>query len=287
MGARFVRANGLRFAYQTVGPPDGPLALCLHGFPDTPHTFRHLLPRLAEAGFRAVAPWMRGYAPTEAPAGRRVTRDTLAADVNALHRALGGDDRAVLVGHDWGAYAAYRAAAAAPDRWRRVVTLAVPPDRALAGANRDPAQVRRSWYLLALQAPGAERWLARDDLALTGRLWRDWSPGYDPTDDLAHVRTSLRGADNRRAALGYYRALGTRVLRRGVVGAVVPPPAQPTLCLHGSDDGCIGVRYAEAARSVLTHPASRVEVVPDAGHFLHLERPEVVEATVLGFLRAA
>jgi pimeloyl-ACP methyl ester carboxylesterase len=285
MGARFVRANGLRFAYLAEGPEDGPLALCLHGFPDTAHTWRYLLPRLAAEGFRAVAPWMRGYAPTEVPYGRTVPRDTLAADVNALHRALGGGEDAVLVGHDWGAYAAYRAAAAAPGRWRRVVTLAVPPDRALAGANRDPAQMRRSWYMLAFQVPGAERLVARDDFALVERLWRDWSPGYDPTEELPHVTMSLKSPGSLAAALGYYRALGSRLLPLGTPtpgsGRVNP---QPTLYLHGADDGCMGVSYAERAREVLRHPASLVEVVPDAGHFLHLERPEVVGATITGFL---
>lgn len=285
MGARFVRANGLRFAYLAAGPEDGPLALCLHGFPDTAHTWRHLLPRLADAGFRAVAPWLRGYAPTDVPGGRVTTGDTLAADVNRLHHALGGDDRAVLVGHDWGAHAAYQAAAAAPARWARAVTLAVPPVRALAGALRDPAQWRRSSYALALQLPGAERRLARNDLAVVERLWRAWSPGYDPSADLPQVRSSLRDRGSRRAALGYYRGLGPQLaaLRGRVAGEADP---RPVLYLHGADDGCIDVRYAEAARDVLSHPASLVEVVPDAGHFLHLERPDVVGATILAYLTA-
>src|SRR5262245_48349388 len=96
-----VRANGLQFHYLAMG--DGPLALCLHGFPDSPWTYRHLLPELAHAGYRAVAPFMRGYAPTEVPASERYHTGDLAADVVALHAALGGDGRAVLIAHDWGA----------------------------------------------------------------------------------------------------------------------------------------------------------------------------------------
>ncbi len=284
MGARFVHANGLRFAYLSAGPTDGPLALLLHGFPDTAHTWRHLSPQLADAGFHVVAPWLRGYAPTEVPSGRTIGRETLAADANSLHRALGGDERAVLVGHDWGAYTAYRAAAAAPERWARVVTLAVPPDRALRGADRDPAQVRRSAYMLAFQIPGAERIVARDDLAVLERLWRRWSPGYDPSADLEHVRSSLRSPGSLRAALGYYRALAPSLLRLRTPTPHPRRPSQPVLYLHGADDGCMGRRYAEAARDVLTHPASLVEIVPDAGHFLHLERPEVVGATITAFV---
>ena len=89
-------ANGLEFAYLTDGPEDGPLALCLHGFPDTAHTWRYLLPELAAAGFRAVAPFLRGYAPTAIPADGRYQVGALVRDANALHEALGGGDDAVL-----------------------------------------------------------------------------------------------------------------------------------------------------------------------------------------------
>src|SRR3954466_12186117 len=117
-----VSAGGLEFAAPTCGdgPPESgsrrPLALLLHGFPDSAHTWRHLLPALAEAGFRAVAPWTRGHPPTAVPADGHHSVATLAADANALHEALGGDADAVLVGHDWGAITAYGAAATEPDR---------------------------------------------------------------------------------------------------------------------------------------------------------------------------
>ncbi len=115
-----IRANGLRFHYLEMG--EGPLALCLHGFPDSPWTYCYLLPELAEAGYRAVAPFNRGFAPTEVPADRHhVHTSTMVADAVALHEALGGDGDAVLIAHDWGAVAAWgprvtrpRAGAGAP-----------------------------------------------------------------------------------------------------------------------------------------------------------------------------
>src|ERR671928_16781 len=110
-----VTVNGVELAYLEDGPADGPLALCLHGFPDSAHTFRFLLPTLAGAGFHTVAPFLRGYAPSAVPADGAYDPATIAADVNALHDALGGDDRAVLIGHDWGASTAYGASAAAPE----------------------------------------------------------------------------------------------------------------------------------------------------------------------------
>src|SRR5216110_1139498 len=126
-----VKANGVAFEYLEDGPPDGPLAVCLHGFPDSAHTWRSLLPELASAGFHAVAPFLRGYAPTAVPADGRYQTGALVADACALHEALAGDERAVLIGHDWGAPAVYGAAAFAPERWSKVVGMAVPPAGAM------------------------------------------------------------------------------------------------------------------------------------------------------------
>lgn len=274
--ARFVTANGLRFAYRVTG--DGPLALLLHGFPDSPATWRHLAPRLADAGFRVVTPWMRGYAPTSAPTDGSYDVETLAADANRLHAVLGGDGEAVLVGHDWGAHAAYVAAHAAPARWRRVVTLAVPPEPALAGMLAAPRQLRRSWYVLAAQLPW-ERWAPDRALERIEALWRDWSPGYEPTaEDLEPVRASLREPGGLAAALGYYRAQRSRAWRGDLPGPGGAVPTTPTLYLHGADDGCMGSEWVEPADTVLraAEPTSRAELVDGVGHFLHLEAPAVV-----------
>src|SRR5258706_14303184 len=121
-----VTANGLKFSALAEGSNNSPLALILHGFPDSPHTWRFLIPKLVKAGFRVVAPWMRGYAPTEIPKDGSYGAGALAADVNALHEALGADERAVLIGHDFGAIASYGAANYVPTRWSKLVTLAVP-----------------------------------------------------------------------------------------------------------------------------------------------------------------
>ena len=286
--ARFVTANGLRFAYRQAGPADGPLALLLHGFPDTPATWRHLAPRLADAGFRVVTPWMRGYAPTTIPSGGPYDGDTLAADANELHRALGGDDRAVLVGHDWGAVTAYGAAEAEPDRWRRIVTLAVPPVPALDGILTSPRQLRRSWYMVAAQLPW-ERLAPDRAMARIEGLWRDWSPGYRPTpEDLDPLRAAMQAPGGLAAMLGYYRAQRRHVARGARVVAEAPVPPRPTLYLHGDADGCMGVEWTAPSREVLRrgHADSRVDVVPGTGHFLHLEDPDGVGARVEAWLAA-
>ncbi len=184
----------------------------------------------------------------------------LVADAVALHQVLGGDGDAVLIGHDWGAEAAYGAAAYAPDRWRRVVTLAVPPaalDPVLFG---DYEQLKRFFYLFMLRDPlgFADAIVARDGMSFLDRLWLDWSPGYQPGEHLARVKECLREPANLAAASA----------------------PQPTLYLHGANDGCIGVELARGAERLLA-PSSRMIVIDDAGHFLHLEKPGEVNDHIL------
>lgn len=280
------RAHDVELAYLECG--SGPLALCLHGFPDSPHGWRHLMPALAEAGFRAVAPFMRGYAPSEVPADGRFQTGVLGLDACALHESLGGDGDAVIVGHDWGAMATYVAANTEPDRWRKVVTMAVPPAGAVAGGFLSYDQLRRSWYMFFFQHPLAEMVVPMDDLVFIDRLWRDWSPGYDPSDDVPHVKDALRDPANLAAAIGYYRAtlsgVGVDPALEEVQAKAGETTSQPTLYLHGRDDGCLGIELAEAARGFLISPGSRMEVVEGAGHFLQVEQPEVVNRLVVDFL---
>jgi pimeloyl-ACP methyl ester carboxylesterase len=280
--------GGLEVAYLACGD-DGPLAVCLHGFPDSAHTWRHLLPRLADAGYRAVAPWLRGYAPTAVPADGLYQSGALARDANRLHAALGGDGDAVLVGHDWGARAVYGAAAHEPGRWRRVVAMAVPPAGAVAEGFLTYRQLRRSWYMFFFQNPLADFVVANEDLAFIDHLWADWSPGYTSNgEDVEHVKDSLRDPANLQAALGYYRATFQPDLQSPELAAeeaaVSSMPPQPLLYLHGVDDGCMGIEVAEKSANHLTVEGSRVELVPGTGHFLHLEAPDLVNDHVVSFV---
>jgi pimeloyl-ACP methyl ester carboxylesterase len=284
--AREISANGVEFTVLEAG--SGPLALCLHGFPDSAHTWRHQLPAIAEAGFHAVAPFMRGYAPTAVPEDGCFSLGALIADANALHEALGADGQAVLIGTDWGAEAAYGAAAFAPERWRRLVTLAIPPLTLDAHLFTDFDQLRRFFYMFLFTQPLAEEVVAADEMAFLDRLWLEWSPGYDAAVDLAWVKDSLRERANLSAAIAYYRAaLGAPAEScasfEAEQRALAETPPQPTLYLHGAHDGCIDVDLVRDADTHLS-PGSRSSVVEDAGHFLHLERPELVTEEILGWV---
>lgn len=287
-----VTVNDVDLALLCCGDDDGPLALCLHGFPDSAWSWRHLLPRLAEAGYRAVAPFQRGYAPSAVPEDGRFQTAALSLDAIALHDTFGRDRPGVIIGHDWGAPATYGAAAAEPDRWSHVVAMAVPPGGAMGAAFvTNLAQLQRSWYMFFFQHGLADLVVPHDDLAFIDLLWRDWSPGFDATDELAHVKDALRDPAHLQAALGYYRATLGDGLRDpdldALQQATTQLPPQPTLYLHGVDDGCIGAEVAEAARAEVA-AAGRddvtIEIVDGAGHFLHLERPDHVNARILEFL---
>lgn len=283
-------ANGLQFGVLEAG--SGPLALCLHGFPDSAHTWRYLLPALADAGFHGVAPFTRGYAPTEIPKDGCYGLGALIADAVGLHDALGGDDRAVLLGSDWGAETAYGAAAFAPDRWRRVVTIGVPPLDLDQEMFADYDQLKRFFYLFFLKMPFAESVLAAHDMVFLDRLWQDWSPGYDARENLRDVKRCLRHGDNLAAAIGYYRSEEPSLRQSAANGpyaaeesALASAPPQPTLYLHGDRDGCIALELTKDAERHLS-PASRMEVIADAGHFLHVERAAEVNDRILAWLTA-
>ena len=160
-----VHANGIEFHYLEMG--DGPLAICLHGFPDHAYSFRHLLPDLAAAGFRAVAPFMRGYAPTSAPADGRYHSALMARDAVELIGALGAE-RAYLIGNDWGAGAVVGATALAPERVIKLVTIA--SGRVDRELSLDFEYLRGTWHGFFFQRPDAEEVVAHNDYAFVEGL---------------------------------------------------------------------------------------------------------------------
>jgi pimeloyl-ACP methyl ester carboxylesterase len=265
-----------------AGPPDGPLVLLLHGFPETWRSWRHQLPALAAAGFRVVAPDQRGYGESERPAGARAYRlDEVAADVAALIERLGAA-RAHVVGHDWGAAAAWWTAMHHPERVDRLAILNVPHPRRFA-AGLLGRQLLRSWYILFFQLPWLpERLLARADFALLRRLYRASAvrPDAFTAHDVDAYVAAFRAPGALTAALGWYRALlranPLDLLRR------IRPIAAPTLVVWGEQDTALCAELATP--DPLDVPQARVVFLPDAGHFVQADAPERVNALLLEFL---
>jgi pimeloyl-ACP methyl ester carboxylesterase len=276
-----VDTGSVELACLTDGPTDGPLALLVHGFPDGPQSFRHQVAPLVARGFRVVRPATRGYAPSSLARDGRYDVERLARDLLALGEHFSPARPFALVGHDWGAIAAYAAAALAPERLRRLCTLAVPHLRVAGPRWRSPSQLWRSRYMALFQLRGlAERRVAARDFAFIDGLWRAWSPGYTATrEELDAIKDGFRAPAHLAAVLGYYRALpslvGARLLGRRT--------RVPSLYLHGADDGCIGVALVDGVERAYCDEIEVVRVT-GAGHFLQLERPDEISARIADFL---
>ncbi len=276
---------------------DAPIALCLHGFPDTAHGWRLLAPILASAGWRVVAPFMRGYAPSTIPSDGSYHVGALMDDASRVLDAVGPTGRDMIVGHDWGAIAGAGLAAMPDSPFAKAVIMSVPlaaafrpigrvPDAARLAAQL-PRQLLRSWYIMYFQLP-----LLPDHSAswVPKRLWRQWSPGYDATEDLRHVDAAIGTPESWHAALGPYRAMVRNSRPPSQYAELhkhwMAAPALPTLYLHGNDDGCATAAYSEWVQHVLP-PGSEIQRIDHAGHFLQLEQPEIVASRIVDFVGRA
>lgn len=257
------------------GRPGDPLLVMVHGFPDTPHTWDFAGPRLAELGYRVVAPWLRGYGPSELPP-RDTTSKDLGEDVIALIKAL-GVEKAVIVGHDWGAEAVSAAVGLTPQSVEKLVMVAIPHRTQIP---KRPGLAWAARHFVTLRLPGAVGRFCANDFAMVDELCRRWSPAWRPTpEELRPVKQAFAQPGSANAALGYYRA----------VSPFTPPfmkarIAVPTLAVCGDADPAVTPGDFERARRQFS---GRYEVaVIGGGHFCHRESPEAFVAAVTKFLRS-
>lgn len=272
MTPKFVDANGLRFAYVEEG--SGPLVLLVHGFPDTPQTWDAARPAIAAAGFRVVTPWTRGYLPTEIPSEEAFDADTLGRDALALIDALGHDD-AVIVGHDWGASAAYSAAGLGPEKVRQLVTVAIPHPASL---KPSPSLLWSVRHFFTLSRRNAAKKIRDTDFAYIDELVQRWSPKWDvPADETRAVKAAFAEPGCLEAALGYYRALSPRlpVSHRKRV-------AVPATAFAGADDIISPSAFHRASGR---YEAGYEVVEMPGGHFMHREHPEHFNRELLRVLQ--
>lgn len=259
---REVEANGIRFAYLEAG--EGPLVLLFHGFPDTAHTWDHVMPRIAERGYRAVAPFLRGYHPSEVPAKDPDGR-TLGEDVLGLIDALGEGAPAIVIGHDWGASAVYAAASLAPAKIAKLFAVAIPHPNTIRPSLAKLWGVR---HFFAYKLPGAPKRFAKDDFAALPAIYRRWSPAWSPgPEEFAATRECFSHPESLDAAFGYYRALELSPPK--YLKAKLP---MDTVCFAGTDDPLLTPAEYHAAARMFTG-AYTVEAMP-GGHFLHREHPD-------------
>ncbi len=280
-----ITANGLRFAYLEAG--EGPLVLLLHGFPDNAHTWERQMPVLAKAGYRVVAPFLRGYPPTEVPGAGYFDLATLATDIKCLIDGLNDGQPCFLVGQDWGAAISYAVLASYPGSIRRAVILAVPhPVEVRRTIRKSPKHILRSFHWFLFQLPWLPEVLCKaNNLAFIEFLWKLWSPAYDDRAHVAQIKRMLAEPGAMEAALAYYRAMFRKFRADPALESVhrrmLDPITVPTRVLCGSRDmrGDMLPRQADLF-------ASDYEwcIVEGAGHFLHREKPVQVNRLVLDWL---
>lgn len=279
---RYAELEGVRLHYVEAG--SGPLVILLHGFPDFWYSWRHQIPALAAAGYRAVAPDMRGYNRSGKPEGIDAYRgEYLAGDVAGLIRALGAD-RAVVVGHDWGAGVAWEFAMRYPELLDRLVILNVPHPARLLRGLRTWRQLLKSWYMFFFQLPGLpEAAIRAGNYASLRRLFQvdPRRPGaFTPADIERYVAAAAQpGALT--AAVNYYRALFRRA--PGAARSMMRRIDAPVLVIWGEQDRYLGRELAAPDPEWVPH--ARVERLPHASHWVQADDPERVNQLLIDFLK--
>lgn len=288
IAVKHIAVNGVEYCYLEAG--SGPLVLLVHGYPDNAYSWEHQILFLAQQGFRAVAPFTRGYKPTLAPGGSYFDRATLANDMAGLIDALNDGEPAFYVGQDWGAAIGYGVLGAFPDRVRRAVLLAIPhPVEINRTLRRSPKHIFRSFHWFLFQLPYLpERLIRFRRGAFLRFLWRLWSPDFQ---DCAHVDQVIEKMLQGRSVedtLSYYRAALQKRYRDPKLSAIFErlddPIRVPTKVLCGKQDmrrECL----APAAECFTPAADYQWQLIDGAGHFLHRERIDEVNAAILDWLR--
>jgi pimeloyl-ACP methyl ester carboxylesterase len=277
---RDIMSNGIRMHYVTQG--SGPLIVLLHGFPEFWYSWRYQIPFLAEHGYTVVAPDLRGYNDTDKPR-KGYDVPTLLKDIAGLIKGL-GQEQAIIVGHDWGGGLAWAFAIYYPYMTSRLIAMNAPHPRAMQRELRTLKQLRKSWYFFVFQIPWLpEALLLRNRANEIGRILNGAAlqKGAFPPEVTAIYQRAMSKPGAMTAALNYYRQLFRRL----------PAPATeentrvsaPTLLIWGEQDIALGIELTYDLEPWVDH--IEVKRIPDSGHWVQQEKPDVVNQLMLDFLQ--
>ena len=289
-----IATRTLEIAYEEFGGSNHPVVVLLHGWPDDAHTWSQVAPLLAQGGFRVLCPYVRGFGETRFVSKLTPRSGQLSAfgsDLLDFADALKSGTFSV-VGHDWGARAAYIAAALKPERISACVSIAVGWGTNDPGQSLSWQQTRNYWYQWLFSTTRGERALRENRFELTRFLWSTWAPSWKFTEsEFNETAASFENPDWVEITLSSYRhrwgwAPGDPAYER-VEAALVTTPriSVPTLMIHGEEDGANTAESSEHKEELFSGPYSRI-LVPDAGNFVQREKPSVVAKSTLDWLDA-
>jgi pimeloyl-ACP methyl ester carboxylesterase len=279
---REITANGLRFAVDEAGEGDR-IALCLHGFPESRHSWRYQLPMLAQAGWHAVAPDMRGYGDSDRPPEQSAyAMDRLIEDAAALFDAYGARQR-LLIAHDWGALIAWTFALRKTRALDGLVIMNVPHPAVFRDVwQRSWDQKAKSWYVAFFQIPWLpERMLTANKARAVGEMFRGMAVDKTafPDDVLDRYRQNALKPGAMTAMINYYRA-NLRVLADRNTPA--PMIETPTLMIWGEADAALSIENTRGYENLVRD--FTLERLPRVSHWVQQEAPDVVNARLASWL---
>lgn len=277
-----VPTNGISLEVAEAGPEAGTPVFLLHGFPESWHCWRHQIPALVDAGYRVIAPNLRGYGKSSKPSSVSAYGvDALADDIAGLLDHY-GYDKAAIVGHDWGAAVTWHFGRRHPDRATCLTVLNCPPGEVVFKTVLSSlTQARRSWYIFLFQLPWLPEWMiSRNDFA---RLWASMAktttnPGRFTDEDRTRYLEAWREPGTPSAMLSYYRAS----LRGGRPHPKVRKVQAPVRMIWGTADHALGEEMIEPSRRF----AEQLDVLRLEGisHWVNVDAPEEVNEALLAWL---
>lgn len=281
MDNQTIETNGIRLNVVQAGPKDGPLLILLHGFPEFSYGWRKQIPFLASAGYRVWAPDQRGYNISDKPEGiAAYTLDKLAADVVGLIDAS-GEEKAYLVGHDWGAAVAWWVAAVYPERLAKLVILNVPHGSVMQkNLRKNFAQLRKSWYFLFFQIPWLPEALSRlgNWKFAIRALVKTSRPGTFSESDLEQYRRAWSQPNAYRSMINWYRA----IVQKPPKGPASKRIGVPTLLIWGAQDRFLGREMAQP--SIDRCEDGNLVFIEEGSHWVQHEEAERVNKLIDTFL---
>lgn len=278
---REISTNGIHMHFVTQGT--GPLIVLLHGFPEFWYSWRFQIPLLSELGYHVVAPDLRGYNDTEKPR-HGYDIPTLLRDIAGLIRGL-GEERAIIVGHDWGGVLAWQFAIDYPEMTERLIVMNAPHPAAMQRELRTFKQLRKSWYIFFFQLPWLpEYMLQRNNSNEIGRMLRGAALQKEafPRSETAKYQEAMSKPGATRAALAYYRQAFRHLFLRGTHGTSNLQVQAPTLLIWGEHDIALGIELTHNLEQWV--PDLTVQYIADSGHWVQQEQPEKVNDSIRAFL---